>query len=78
DKLERSSDQSPEGSWIRTWLDTVLELPWNERTEDAYDIQGAKAILDAEHSGLEDVKERITEYLAVRKRRTDRGLGVIG
>ncbi|MFG2788476.1 endopeptidase La [Streptomyces sp. NPDC048419] len=78
DKLERSSDQSPEGSWIRTWLDTVLELPWNERTEDAYDIQGAKAVLDAEHSGLEDVKERITEYLAVRKRRTDRGLGVIG
>ncbi|MGW3145608.1 MULTISPECIES: endopeptidase La [Streptomyces] len=80
DKLERSSDQSPEGSWIRTWLDTVLELPWNERTDDtgAYDIQGAKAVLDAEHAGLEDVKERITEYLAVRKRRTDRGLGVIG
>ncbi|MER7934341.1 endopeptidase La [Streptomyces sp. NPDC093272] len=78
DKLERSSDQSPEGSWIRTWLDTVLELPWNERTEDAYDIQGAKAVLDAEHAGLEDVKARITEYLAVRKRRSDRGLGVIG
>ncbi|MER5768502.1 endopeptidase La [Streptomyces sp. NPDC001985] len=78
EKLERSSDQSPEGSWIRTWLDTVLELPWNERTEDAYDIQGAKTVLDAEHAGLEDVKERITEYLAVRKRRTDRGLGVVG
>ncbi|MER5215635.1 endopeptidase La [Streptomyces sp. NPDC002838] len=81
DKLERSSDQSPEGSWIRTWLDTVLELPWNERTDDsssAYDIQGAKEILDAEHAGLEDVKERITEYLAVRKRRSDRGLGVVG
>ncbi|MFF3914677.1 endopeptidase La [Streptomyces sp. NPDC001852] len=81
DKLERSSDQSPEGSWIRTWLDTVLEMPWNERTDDsssAYDIQGAKAILDAEHAGLEDVKERITEYLAVRKRRSERGLGVIG
>ncbi|MFH9661821.1 endopeptidase La [Streptomyces sp. NPDC017248] len=78
DKLERASDQSPEGSWIRTWLDTVLEMPWNERTEDAYDIQGAKAVLDAEHAGLEDVKERITEYLAVRKRRADRGLGVIG
>ncbi|MFF8724982.1 endopeptidase La [Streptomyces sp. NPDC015171] len=78
DKLERASDQSPEGSWIRTWLDTVLEMPWNERTEDAYDIQGAKAVLDAEHAGLEDVKERITEYLAVRKRRGDRGLGVIG
>ncbi|MFF3515743.1 endopeptidase La [Streptomyces sp. NPDC002573] len=78
DKLERSSDQSPEGSWIRTWLDTVLELPWNERTEDAYDIRGAKAVLDAEHAGLEDVKERITEYLAVRKRRAERGLGVVG
>ncbi|AKZ58106.1 Lon protease [Streptomyces ambofaciens ATCC 23877] len=78
DKLERSSDQSPEGSWIRTWLDTVLEMPWNERTEDAYDIQGARAVLDAEHAGLEDVKERITEYLAVRKRRGDRGLGVVG
>ncbi|MFF3262626.1 endopeptidase La [Streptomyces sp. NPDC002932] len=78
DKLERSSDQSPEGSWIRTWLDTVLELPWNERTEDAYDIKGAQEILDAEHAGLQDVKERITEYLAVRKRRADRGLGVVG
>ncbi|MFJ6636315.1 endopeptidase La [Streptomyces sp. NPDC091376] len=78
EKLERSSDQSPEGSWIRTWLDTVLELPWNERTQDAYDIRGAKAVLDAEHAGLDDVKERITEYLAVRKRRTDRGLGVVG
>ncbi|MYW67524.1 endopeptidase La [Streptomyces sp. SID8379] len=78
DKLERSSDQSPEGSWIRTWLDTVLELPWNERTEDAYDIQGARGVLDAEHFGLDDVKERITEYLAVRKRRSERGLGVVG
>ncbi|MFP3987962.1 endopeptidase La [Streptomyces sp. E11-3] len=80
DKLERSSDQSPEGSWIRTWLDTVLELPWNERTDDAtaYDIPGAQAVLDAEHAGLADVKERITEYLAVRKRRGERGLGVVG
>ncbi|MGA4851292.1 endopeptidase La [Streptomyces sp. G5(2025)] len=81
DKLERASDQSPEGSWIRTWLDTVLELPWNERTDDsasAYDIKGAQEILDAEHAGLQDVKERITEYLAVRKRRADRGLGVVG
>lgn len=78
DKLERSSDQSPEGSWIRTWLDTVLELPWNERTEDAYDITGAREVLDADHFGLEDVKERITEYLAVRKRRAERGLGLVG
>ncbi|MEV7018724.1 endopeptidase La [Streptomyces sp. NPDC093991] len=78
DKLERASDQSPEGSWIRTWLDTVLEMPWNERTEDSYDIRGARQVLDAEHAGLQDVKERITEYLAVRKRRNDRGLGVVG
>ncbi|MFE7467085.1 endopeptidase La [Streptomyces sp. NPDC057499] len=78
EKLERASDQSPEGSWIRTWLDTVLELPWTERTEDAYDIRGAQRVLDAEHAGLQDVKERITEYLAVRKRRSDRGLGVVG
>ncbi|GGW86034.1 endopeptidase La [Streptomyces noursei] len=78
DKLERASDQSPEGSWIRTWLDTVLELPWSERTEDAYDIAGARQVLDADHAGLEDVKERITEYLAVRKRRAERGLGLVG
>ncbi|WP_395104914.1 endopeptidase La [Actinomadura sp. SCN-SB] len=78
DKLERSSDASPEGGWIRTWLDTVLDIPWNERTEDAYDIAGARAILDADHAGLDDVKERIIEYLAVRKRRADRGLGVVG
>ena len=72
-KLERTSEQSPEVSWIRTWLDTVLELPWNVRTEDAYDIAGARAVLDADHAGLDDVKERIIEYLAVRKRRAERG-----
>ena len=78
DKLERTSDQSPEAGWIRTWLDTVLELPWNVRTQDSYDVTGARAILDADHAGLDDVKERITEYLAVRKRREERGLGVVG
>jgi ATP-dependent Lon protease len=78
DKLERTSDQSPEVGWIRTWLDTVLELPWNTRTEDAYQIAEARAVLDADHAGLDDVKERIIEYLAVRRRRADRGLGVIG
>ena len=78
DKLERTSEQSPEVGWIRTWLDTVLEMPWNERTEDAYDIPGARAILDADHAGLSDVKDRIIEYLAVRKRRADVGLGVVG
>ena len=78
DKLERTSEQSPEVGWIRTWLDTVLELPWNERTEDSYDIREARAVLDADHAGLDDVKQRITEYLAVRRRRADRGLGVVG
>src|SRR5438270_770971 len=78
DKLERTSDQSPEVGWIRTWLDTILDIPWNERTEDAYDIAGARQILDEDHTGLDDVKDRIIEYLAVRKRRSDRGLGVVG
>jgi len=78
DKLERTSDQSPEVGWIRTWLDTILDIPWNDRTEDAYDIAGARQILDEDHTGLDDVKDRIIEYLAVRKRRSDRGLGVIG
>jgi len=78
DKLERTSEQSPEVGWIRTWLDTVLEVPWNERSEDSYDLREARAVLDADHAGLDDVKERITEYLAVRRRRADRGLGVVG
>src|SRR5712691_2965483 len=77
-KLERSSDASPEAGWIRTWLDTVLEVPWNTRTDDAYDIGGARAILDADHAGLDDVKDRIIEYLAVRKRREDKGLTLVG
>ncbi|HEX4789940.1 MAG TPA: endopeptidase La [Actinospica sp.] len=78
DKLERGSDQNPETSWIRTWLDTVLDLPWNKRSEDAYDLPGARAVLDADHAGLDDVKERIVEYLAVRKRREERGLAAVG
>ncbi|QVQ54006.1 endopeptidase La [Spiractinospora alimapuensis] len=77
DKLERSGDSSPEAGWIRTWLDTILDMPWNERTEDTYEITGAREILDADHAGLDDVKERIVEYLAVRKRREERGLGIV-
>ncbi len=77
-KLERASDQSPESSWIRTWLDTVLDLPWSVRTEDQTDIAGAREILDADHHGLDDVKDRIVEYLAVRSRRAERGLEVVG
>ncbi|MDH6194280.1 ATP-dependent Lon protease [Mycobacterium frederiksbergense] len=77
-KLERSSEQSPEGGWIRTWLDTVLDLPWNIKTEDSTDLKGAREILDADHHGLDDVKDRIVEYLAVRARRAQRGMAVVG
>ncbi|WP_206428677.1 endopeptidase La [Mycolicibacterium stellerae] len=77
-KLERSSEQSPEGGWIRTWLDTVLDLPWHVTTEDSTDLTLARAVLDADHHGLEDVKDRIVEYLAVRARRTQRGMAVVG
>ncbi|MDP9164647.1 MAG: endopeptidase La [Actinomycetota bacterium] len=77
-KLERSSEQSPEGGWIRTWLDTVLDLPWNVTTEDSTDLKSAREILDADHHGLDDVKDRIVEYLAVRARRSQRGLQVVG
>ncbi len=78
DKLERASEGAPEAGWIRTWLDTILEMPWNERTEDAYDIAAARAVLDADHAGLADVKDRIIEYLAVRQRRAGKGLSVVG
>ena len=78
DKLERSSDQSPETAWIRTWLDTVLELPWDVTTEDIDDVAAAREVLDADHHGLDEVKERIVEYLAVRARRAQRGLQVVG
>ncbi len=78
DKLERASDQSPETAYLRTWLDTVLDLPWSVRTEDSTDVAAARAVLDADHHGLDEVKDRITEYLAVRSRRAQRGLDVVG
>ena len=74
DKLERTSEQSPEHGWIRTWLDTVLELPWGVTSEDRLDVAEASHILDEDHHGLDDVKERILEHLAVRKLRAERGL----
>ncbi len=77
-KLERANEQSPEGGWIRTWLDTVLDLPWNVSTEDSTDLKKARDILDADHHGLDDVKDRIVEYLAVRARRAQRGMAVVG
>jgi ATP-dependent Lon protease len=77
-KLERTSEQSPEGGWIRTWLDTVLDMPWNVKTEDSTDLKAARETLDADHHGLDDVKDRIVEYLAVRARRAQRGMQVVG
>jgi ATP-dependent Lon protease len=74
-RLERTSEQSPEYGWIRTYLDWMTELPWSVRSEDTLDIEAARAVLDADHEGLEDVKDRILEYLAVRKLRQERGLG---
>ncbi len=74
DRLERMSEQSPEHSWIRTWLDTMFELPWGVQTADRLDLEEAWTVLDADHTGLHDVKERIIEHLAVRKLRAERGL----
>ena len=78
DRLERTSEQNPETAWIRNYLDWMLELPWNKRTEDRFDVAEARRILDEDHTGLSDVKDRIIEFLAVKKRRETRGLGVVG
>jgi len=69
DRLERTSSQSPEQGWIRTWLDRVFELPWNRRSEDNLDLGNVRDVLDADHYGLDDVKARIVEFMAVRKLR---------
>ena len=78
DRLERTSEQNPEYGWIRTYLDWMLDIPWNVRSEDNYDLVKARQILDEDHTGLADVKERIIEFLAVRKLRAERGLEVLG
>jgi len=77
-KLERTPEQSPEHGWIRTWLDTVLELPWGVESDDGIDLDEASRILDDDHDGLVDVKERILEHLAVRKLQLERGLAPVG
>jgi ATP-dependent Lon protease len=76
DRLERTPEQNPEHGWIRTWLDLATEMPWGVRSSEAVDIAAARAVLDADHTGLDDVKERIVEYLAVRKLRAERGASV--
>jgi ATP-dependent Lon protease len=78
DRLERTSEQNPEYGWIRTYLDWMLDIPWNIRSEDNYDLVEARRILDEDHTGLADVKDRIIEFLAVRKLRKERGLEVLG
>ncbi len=74
DRFERMSSQSPEHSWIRSWLDRIFEMPWGERSRDELDLSQARATLDADHYGLDDVKSRIVEFLATRKLRYERGL----
>ncbi|MGH2687863.1 MAG: endopeptidase La, partial [Actinomycetota bacterium] len=78
DRLERTSEQNPEYGWIRNYLDWMVDLPWSTRSEDNYDITEARRILDADHTGLEDVKDRIIEFLAVKKLRDERGLSAAG
>jgi ATP-dependent Lon protease len=74
DRLERMGDSNAESAMIRTYLDWLLSVPWAKRSEDRLDPVHARGVLDADHEGLDDVKRRITEYLAVRKLRTDRGM----
>ena len=78
DRLERTSEQNPEYGWIRTYLDWMLDIPWNVRSDDNFDLAEARRILDEDHTGLDDVKDRIIEFLAVRKLRKERGLEVLG
>jgi ATP-dependent Lon protease len=73
-RLERMGDQSGESSMIRTYLDWLLAVPWGERSEERLDPIHAREVLDSDHAGLEDVKDRIVEYLAVRKLRQERGI----
>ena len=73
-RFERMGDANAEASMIRTYLDWLLAVPWSKRSEERLDPQHAREVLDADHAGLDDVKQRITEYLAVRKLRAERGL----
>jgi ATP-dependent Lon protease len=73
-RLERMGEQTGESSMIRTYLDWLIAVPWSKRSDEHLDPVAARAVLDADHAGLEDVKDRVTEYLAVRKLRQDRGI----
>jgi ATP-dependent Lon protease len=73
-RLERMGEQSAEATTIRSYLDWLISVPWSERSDEKLDPVDARAVLDADHAGLEDVKDRIVEYLAVKKLRTERGI----
>src|SRR5437879_4836787 len=73
-RLERMGEQSGEASMIRSYLDWLIAVPWGERSEERLDPIHAREVLDTDHAGLEDVKDRIVEYLAIRKLRQDRGI----
>jgi ATP-dependent Lon protease len=73
-RLERMGEQTGESSMIRTYLDWLIAVPWGKRSDEKLDPVAAREVLDADHAGLDDVKDRVTEYLAVRKLRQDRGI----
>ena len=73
-RLERMGEQTGESSMIRTYLDWLIAVPWGKNSDEHLDPVAARAVLDADHAGLEEVKDRVTEYLAVRKLREDRGI----
>ncbi len=73
-RLEKMGEQSAESSVIRTYLDWLIAVPWSENSEEKLDPEHARTILDEDHAGLEDVKDRIVEYIAVKKLRVDRGI----
>jgi len=73
-RLERMGDQSPEASVIRNYLDWLLAVPWSKRSEERLDPKYTREVLDTDHAGLEDVKDRIVEYIAVAKLRKERGV----
>ena len=73
-RLERMGEQSGEASMIRSYLDWLIAVPWSKRSDEKLDPVHAREVLDADHAGLEDVKDRIVEYLAVKKLRVERGI----
>ena len=74
DRFERMGEQSGESSMIRSYLDWLIAVPWGNRSDERLDPAHAREVLDADHAGLEDVKDRIVEYIAVRKLREERGI----